>query len=74
MGLVSPCAFQVEESHSDSTRVAVVFSSQGLPYSMGRAALDALETTYDLIFSDVETKDNFVTDVGVGRMHWLGPL
>jgi hypothetical protein len=74
IGLVSACASQVEESHSDSTRVAVVFSSQGLPYSMGRAALDALETTYDLIFSDVETKDNFVADVGVGRMHWLGPL
>jgi hypothetical protein len=70
--MASFCACQVEESHSDSTRVAVVFSSQGLPYSMGRAALDALETTYDLIFSDVETKDNFVADVGVGRMHCLG--
>ena len=54
---------QVEQSLTDPLRVALVFSSQGLPYSIGRAALDALETTYDLIFTQEEEKEQFVEEV-----------
>ncbi len=59
-----PPPSQVEESNTDGARVALVFSSQGLPYSMGRAALDSMETTYDLVFPDPATKEKFVGEVG----------
>jgi hypothetical protein len=53
----------VEESLSDPLRVSLVFSSQGMPYSMGRDALDAMETTYNLIFYTVLEKQTFVEEV-----------
>ena len=61
---------QLEESLTNDLRVAVVFSSQGMPLSKGKKALDAMETTYDLIFSTVDEKDKFVQEVGA-RMHLL---
>ena len=48
---------------SDPLRVSLVFSSQGMPYSMGRDALDAMETTYNLIFYTVLEKQTFVEEV-----------
>jgi hypothetical protein len=55
----------VEESLTDDTRVALVFSSQGLPLSIGRAALDAMETTYDLMMATAEEKASLVEEVCV---------
>lgn len=48
---------------SDPLRVSLVFSSQGMPYSMGRDVLDAMETTYNLIFYTVLEKQTFVEEV-----------
>jgi hypothetical protein len=62
-GAFALCASQVEESLTDSFRVACVFSSQGMPLVLGRAALDAMETTYDLVFPSVEEKVAFVEQV-----------
>ena len=53
----------MEESLTDSFRVACVFSSQGMPLVLGRAALDAMETTYNLIFYTVLEKQTFVEEV-----------
>ncbi len=48
---------------TDAQLVSLVFSSQGLPYSLGRAALDALETTYVLLFVSADEKRQFVEQV-----------
>ncbi len=67
-----PPSPQVEESYTDDTRVALVFSSQGLPLSIGRAVLDAMETTYDLMLTSAEEKTRLVEEVravvGVGQL------
>ena len=57
----------MEESLTDDCRVALVFSSQGLPLSLGKDALDAVETKYDLILPTVADKDKFIDEVACAR-------
>ncbi len=67
------CA-QVEESLVDETRIALLFSSQGMPLSVGREALDAVETKYDLIMPSVADKDKFLDAVRAHCVCFRVPL
>ena len=60
---------QIEEPKADDCRVAMVFTSTGLPLALGADVLDSMETRYDVIFESSVEKEEFLVAV---RRHWSG--
>jgi hypothetical protein len=45
--------------------MVLVFSSRGLELSLGRDALDEMETMYDIVFETADDRTAFVEEVSV---------
>ena len=59
---------QMDSSKSDPTRVSLVFTSQGLPFRSQFGDPNAMETTYDLIFVDEDSRNAFIAEVSAARL------
>ncbi len=62
LGVCVSC-LQLEEAKIDDCRLALVFSSTGLPLNLGIEMLNSMETRFDIIFPNVLEKNSFFAEV-----------